>query len=154
MGLCAPTANDIVRIHIASWTICADSFCRVGTFHSQPVDPCTLREQRHYRYPIRRYAFLSVSAQFFGEISQPASVSCRTSSSVKIVPALTFIHFFDQCVSSLLERLAHRTCRMGSEDFCHRLSSSTLSSCCFFRVPCHSHLKESIPLVFAMSLLE
>ena len=29
VGLCAPAANDIVRIHIASWRICAESFCRL-----------------------------------------------------------------------------------------------------------------------------
>ena len=98
---------------------------------------------------LRRCAFLFVSTHFMGLITQ-ACVSRRTSSSIKITPALKLVHLFIQCVSFPAEQLAHRADKMQSPDSSDHLSSSTVSFCCIHAS--HSHLIKIIPLMVTVIL--
>ena len=50
VNLCTPCTNDIVRIHIMSWRVCVESFCRFEFSTTIQSTLVLLQERRHNRY--------------------------------------------------------------------------------------------------------
>ena len=93
MSLCTPTANNIVRIHINSWRICLESFSclEMSTTNQSALvlrsngDIIVISSQTRVFVCIDPFHRIDL-ATCFGELPYFFTV--------KITPALNFIHFF------------------------------------------------------------
>ena len=148
-----PTANDIVQIHITNWRICAESFCRVkiSTNNQSTLVLCRNRNiiviSSQIRVCVCIIPFHRIDlATCFSELS----------------------HFFIRQNNTCIEphplvpfgasRLSEGCLHFGRAGWEVKVSFAVLLLQYFLLVAfahsCHCHLKESISLRFAMSLLE
>ena len=114
-------------------------------FHSQPIDSCILREQRHYRH-----LFVDTRFCLYQPISSDRSHSLVQSIVALTMPALNFVHLFHSMRLSL-----RPACTSGVQDGKSRFLSPSFFFIHHFLLvtfahSCHPRLKKSVPLMFAM----
>ena len=153
MRLCAPTANDIVRIHITSGRICAEVLPLSRSFHNQStLILCKNRNIIVLSSQIRVF-FVCIDpfhridlAACFGELTH--FFICQKNTCIEVHPLFPFG----------ASRLSEDSLHVGRARWKVKVSFTVLLLqhllLIAFAHPSHSHLKKSIPLVFAMPLLE
>ena len=131
-------------VHTNCKRLCANPHHQLGNLCDAIVSkfphPCS----QHSLCPFADVLCCLCRPNFIGQVSQPASVSWRTSSSVKMTPASKFIHLFH---SGRLVSL-RAACTLGELLLLQHFLLLVFAHTSF------SHLKKSIPLMFAMPLLE
>ena len=153
VGLCAPTSNDTVRIHIASWRICAKSFCRleISTANQSTLVLCGNRDIIVIFSQMR--VFVCIDPFHRMDLANLPQSVVRTSSSVKIIPAFEVQPLVPFDVFRLSESGLHIG-RAGSEV---KMSLTVFLQhflLVAFPHTSHPHLKKSISEMFAVPFPE